>query len=495
VEEKTRGGFSFLTAHQLLLVMWGRQTGLVTAFEFRVWFAAVEIAKRREGCRGPFRFDHQGEWSKLLGGVRWEKTVRALRKLTRAGLLSWSPESLLLATSPDQVQNDLASYFELFERCGKATRRRCAVPVPRSIIRLLAKPTGKGMAALIVGALLRLVWRKREDGRYVTRSGGLLSASWVAKTFGVGLATVKHAIGELVECGLLKRLDTPHWAKQGRGARTVLDLAWQEAREEAAEVVASKLREAKSTEDETAGVIHRPCPEPGPISTLRNLAPGPVSTPLESYEDPFQVHIHQDPAAPRPNATGACAGRDRRQRKPNILDVRPEDLTDARRGEQLFEDFRKRGRRLYSDGKPRALSRQTFFALIERARRIQGDSVRVFMGLIRGEHFDFASIDDDEQARRRLLKLDGLMPREPEDGLAAGTRSSSGPRRTRPRPELSKDALLVATLRRKMPGQDAFALFIGELRKLDPSWSLERWKNAELELGRAQDEIVKAWAA
>src|SRR5207247_416064 len=98
--KKPTGGFIFLTVQQLCLLWWAYRTRLIQFMDFRVWFAAQEMAARR--CQ----LDHgqepeytPKELHGLVGGGGGEHLRASIRRLEALGLLAWSSKKLTFAKS------------------------------------------------------------------------------------------------------------------------------------------------------------------------------------------------------------------------------------------------------------------------------------------------------------------------------------------------------------------------------------------------------------
>src|SRR5215470_16318956 len=103
--KKPLGGFIFLTVQQLCLLWWAYRARLIQLRDFRVWFAAQEMAARRCQLASEHvaAYTHK-ELHGLVGGVGGEHLRASLRRLEALGLLTWSRTTLAFATSPTDLQ-------------------------------------------------------------------------------------------------------------------------------------------------------------------------------------------------------------------------------------------------------------------------------------------------------------------------------------------------------------------------------------------------------
>src|SRR5689334_475483 len=136
--KKPRGGFIFLTVQQLCLLWWAYRTRLIQLRDFRIWFAAQEMAARRcQMAPGQVPAYTPGELHGLVGGVGGPHLRASLRRLDALGLLCWTRTTLTFATAPTDLQQapDLTDLHTMLQTIPYPQRR---VPVPRSTIRLIA---------------------------------------------------------------------------------------------------------------------------------------------------------------------------------------------------------------------------------------------------------------------------------------------------------------------------------------------------------------------
>jgi hypothetical protein len=192
----------------------------------------------------------------------------------------------------------------------------------------------------------------------------------------------------------------------------------------------------------------------------------PAARPTAASENP------PPPAAPAarspsdPQATRPAPG------KPDLRNVLTEDLKDTGRLLELYEQAVGLGL-----VPPSEWGRLRFVAAAEHARVIgTKNPCGLFVRLVRGGLFHFATGDDEQAASVRLRRHLYGSARE---GPAGPARSV-----TRSLPELSADARLVEAVRaaaaRARYRGDAFPL----LKRVQPEWTRERWDKAVAELDR-----------
>jgi len=225
------GGFVFLAPEQLLLPYWARRSGRISPLAFRLYYAAVEIAKRRKGTNAVGKLNSLQEACELVGSTCTATVRRAARELVASGLLRWRNESIEFAKEGDVGGlGCMNEYWEFKDRVGACARRKLAVPMSRRVLTAIARGDCDciGATAVVFAVSLRCLRRRRVNGSHVTVSGGLCSTAWVASAFEVGHSTVKRWMSNLGhgENPWLKRLPTKQWVQQRWGARTLINLDW-----------------------------------------------------------------------------------------------------------------------------------------------------------------------------------------------------------------------------------------------------------------------------
>ncbi|MEQ9617193.1 MAG: hypothetical protein RLN60_04065 [Phycisphaerales bacterium] len=337
---KPRGGFCFIHENSIHAVWSYLRLGELELRDVRAWLACHEMQARRctlDQSRKPC-FTHD-ELHALIGGTGGEYVRRSLRRLTRLGLLQFDEDRI--DTTP----------FEVSEDPGRP------VPVPRPVLRLLAKSRGRAFIATVLGHLLRCLYYTRG----VCRSGGWCKASWVADVFGVALRAVKDARSRLVGLGLFRMLRADQLRLNRFGSPLVVCLQW-------------------------AGG-----------SAPRKALPTIESAPPKKHKElSYRRDDHQKPA----RAAGPAGAR-MRAKAPDLNDVTEADLKDPWRLAALFKQARLRGWVRKTDAEILA-----FFSIAARAVR-HGDvnPPGLFSWLLRGRHFENVALKDEDLARAMLGSL------------------------------------------------------------------------------------------
>lgn len=337
---KPHGGFCFIHENSIHTAWSALQSGEIAMRDLRVWLACHELKARRctleEGRTPNYTTD---ELHSLVGGVGGQHIRKSLRTLERAGMLRIRENEL--HTMPHEVADDPGR----------------PVPVPRPVLRMLSKSTGRAYVATVLGHLLRCLYYKRGT----CRSGGWCKASWIADTFGVAVRAVKEARARLVELGLFRVLNADQLRLNRFGRPLVVCLDW---------LSGSAPRSTQSTTK---------------------------SAPPEKHKKLSYRRVdHQKPAR-----AADPPGARTRAKAPNLSDVTEADLKDPWRLAALFKQARLRG--WVKKTKAEILA---VFAAAAHARRVaMRNCPGLFRWLIERREWSSLSLEDEDHGRRLLRSL------------------------------------------------------------------------------------------
>lgn len=212
---KPEGGFQFLTVAQLCAVWCAYDNRQIHLPDIRLWCAAQEMRARRcqvpPGQQPAYRHN---ELRSLSGGRRG--ITPALARLQTAGLLTWDTTALTFPSPAIEPQTALA---RMIAQIPNHHRR---IPVPRRLLRFLAKGCSRVLLATILGHLFRCLYYRQGQ----CRADGFCKASWIAEVFGVSPRAVKTARQRLEALGFLQRTETPQWVRNRYGQKMTINLQW-----------------------------------------------------------------------------------------------------------------------------------------------------------------------------------------------------------------------------------------------------------------------------
>ncbi len=389
VVKKPEGGYRLIAVGQLCAVWWAYREGSIRLLELQTWFGAQAVLARRcqlERGRNP-RYE-LAELAKLVG-VGEPRVLRAVARLARLRLLSWSATAIAFVADPDELElEDRAGLDAMLEEVGHHPKR--PVPVPRRTLELLAGGCGRVMTATVLGHLLRCVFFS--SGKVRARGytfEGRVKASWIAAAFSVSLRGVKGARRMLVSDGWLESGESNQWALNRWGRRVSVNPAW-----------VPSSRRART-----------------PVSAPRSREIALASAPPNVHEKPLrELYKNQKPAERRP--AGPCQA-NRKEKKPTLRDVSTHDLRSVPRLRELFDQAT--NRKWVRGSEAEFLD---FVAAAAHARRVGTQNPPgLFVRVIRDGLTRFISGDDEDAASHTLkeherLELDQFFGSEPRSMVA-----------------------------------------------------------------------------
>lgn len=373
---KPEGGFCLVTGMAFMAAWRTYKAGIIQWYDFRVWLACFEVVARRCGDRGSRCPRYQfSELNSLVGPSSGGRVSGAVRRLQKAGLIRWS-ETAVELTVPMTL--DFSNGLDL-----SPAQLEHRIPFPRRMIRWLAKAGRPVLTATALGLAMRCLWYRRG----LCYGEGSCKASWIADLFSVDSRNVKAARKELMALGWVTSCSVPQQRLNRCGAKLVINMEWAEP-----------------------GRLPRVQNSPPPSAALRHESPPPI----KNQELSSRVG-NQKPASGRPAGVFTKA---RDCTVPHIERVTVDDLKDRRRLAVLFEQARQREWVTNCTN-----DRTRFVAAAFRATRVGTvNPPGLFVALVRRGLWHFASLAD-EDAARRLLK-----PQDMSTNKAFGTDAGGAPR-------------------------------------------------------------------
>lgn len=379
------GGFVLVAVVQLVMAWYAYRERLIRLRDLRVWFALWEVRERRcklESGREPTY--RETEILQIVGGVGTPGIRSAFRRLERAGLGVFNERTISFSASPEDLKvESLDGIFSMLQKIENRGRR---IPVPRRALQLIAGGARPVVIATMLGVMMRCLYGAKSG----TISGGRIKSSWVADVFGVDLRRVKAARRHLKELGWMSSFGTVQWKENRWGRGVLVNLEW--SRDEAR----NPRSPATESVPPSSSLSTSELPPPEAVSTSELPPPCLNQTlPLRgSYEN-------QKPASGGPTGSGACASKGEEELpKPKLSNVLKEDLRNAPRLLELFEQAEARG--LVSGSEA---SRLQFFAIAEHAAVIGSrNPAGLFISLVKRKLWHFATQADEDAAVARMKR-------------------------------------------------------------------------------------------
>lgn len=306
-----------------------------------------------------------------------EETIRReLRSLVRSGILSFSESSIAILCASHAGDTDLSMAL-----AGKRSCER-PVPVPRSVLRFLARSQKPALGKTILAYLLRGMAIDRTSGE--VRGVGTVKASWIADVMNVSLRSVKAARKELIALGFITKDTGSVQRKLNRdGAYFRINLAWGSR----SGGVASRSKSATGRGQRVAKAGIAP----------REVRMSPAfAPPTEEKKTPYGS---KDQKAWTAKPSGVSSKPDR-VAEPCLRNVQREDLMSYSRTESLYHQAVKA-----SWVKDSEASLLNWISAAVRAKSCRArDPVRVFVGIVKRGLWSHITDADEERARRAIVR-------------------------------------------------------------------------------------------
>lgn len=378
-----QGGYQVLTVGQLANGLWAE--GEIGWAGLRVYLACFELAAIRAAAgrsktpqmrKGERRSHFRVEELVRLTGLRPAAVRKALRALESHGLVTFTPELLTLRKEP------LAQAVSLAEALAGPRSVARPVPVPRVVLRWWARQRHAGVAKVMLGYVVRGLTLAPKTGE--VRARGTVKASWLARTLGLSLRTVRYARAWLQREGWVPKDTGSFQRKLNRdGAYFVLNLGWQPP--DARHVVKR----------------HKARKQIAPLAVGNGTRFAP---PGEDRETSIEAKHQEARPGRRAPVAGVCqrAGEGGPESVPTLSDVQPGDLCRLSRVEALYRQACARGWLV-----PGEANRLNVFAAAVRAREVGRDPPKVFVTLLRRRLWHHVTQAQEDRARKALGRASG----------------------------------------------------------------------------------------
>jgi hypothetical protein len=361
----------------------------ITFRAFRAYLGCFELLAIREAAersnaarqRKPQRRFLRSELSDLVGGKEGDRLGRELSSLKNAGLLTFAESAINLEGGTARSLGLLGS------RGGSRL-----VPVPRQILKFLASCSRPALAKAVVAYLLRGLSLER-SGKI--RSAGTVKISWICRLCRISERAARGARAELIRLGWITKDTGSFQRKLNRdGAYFVINPVWRRSKRFA------------------------------PLHTEKCTGSAP---PIEKPETPYGSKNQKPARRVRPASppeAGVCKANDGEVLgRPTLRDIRLADLQRLSRLRVLYAQATAAKWLAQSEADLR-----NFIAAAARATRVDGDAVRVFVGIVRRGLWHHLTIADEDRAaaalkreRERQARANAVEPKSSHTQIGEGT--------------------------------------------------------------------------
>lgn len=414
---KPEGGFQFISIVHLYAVWCAYDSRRIHLHDVRLWYAAQEmVARRCQMAVGQHPVYRQDELQSLTG--RRGGITTAIARLQTAGLLTWEITALIFPSPGIEPNTSLA---QMLAQIPNHHRR---VPVPRRLLRFLAKGCSRVLLATILGHLFRCLYYRQGQ----CRADGFCKASWIAEVFGVSPRAVKTARQRLEALGFLQRTETPQWVRNRYGQKMTINLQWDgkamrkletpEPRRKTAPLVALESPQIAPPDSDSELLTERKYQKStssgptGVLSTLFAQARECLRNGSTFLEE--SAPVQETTATTVPNLhTITSAPKTASLLPPRLYHVVLPDLRDMERLLTLYAE----AVQTCLIG-PSEAERLAFVALAQHVLAFRPTNPGgLFLQLLRQRRFVFITQEEEDIARRRLSAY--VYPDQPGAGLSA----------------------------------------------------------------------------
>ncbi len=411
---KPRGGYATITIFQAMTAWALYRRGLLRPFDVRLLLALAELRETRPDPRfgraeptEPIRFRPEElcrRFGFAVGPVR-----AGLRRLTRLGLLRQFGATISFAEETSdlvlegEVARQIGDLLESFPMPGRI------VPIPRPILRLLARSAEMARIAVVLGHAFRCLF-KRPGG---VRGRGAVKARWVVEIFGVSLASVRKYRAELIRIGWLIARET---------AQGVLNrfVQWFDV-----DLVCGGAPTFSPVNP--VGPVATDRVENGPPLARNRIENGPPKNNQPSRREDSKQPTNWEMTPPPPNQSPPAWDR-----------MVPQDLRDPGRLETLFRQAQSRG---FVQGCE--ADRLQFFAAAKRALgRADSNACGFFRRVVEGALWTHITQAEEDLGREALRRC----PQGPQEG-SPSIKTTICPT---PPVEIGSDVRAVLSIRRTL---------------------------------------------
>ena len=338
----------------------------IGCFELLAIREAAERSKTEKGKQQQRRF-LRSELAHLIAAKEGTTVSRELTSLKAAGLLAFSETSIEPAAGGRNVEH----LWLLGSRGGNRL-----VPVPRQVLKFLARCTRPALAKTVIAYLLRGLALER-SGKI--RSAGTVKISWICKLCRISERAARAARAELIRLGWITKDTGSFQRKLNRdGAYFVINPLWRRVVKRSAPPDAEK------------------CTQSAP--------------PIEKPETPYGSKNQKPTLRPKP---GVCmANEGEILERPALRNIKIVDLQRLSRLKALYAQATAQKWLQHSEANLR-----NFVAAAARATRVEGDAVRIFVGIVRRGLWHHLTIEDENRATRALKREQERFLRTTSQGV------------------------------------------------------------------------------
>lgn len=370
-----QSGYKTITPVEIANCLQAWETGEISYQGLRVYFGSFAMQAIREAARRSARRKGRRPMAKPryrvsevcgLTGLSDRTVKRELRSLTGASLVGFSEHEIVFHKAPLVGSEKLCKGL-----AGKRSSRR-PIPVPRSVLRFIARSSRPAMGLTMLAYVMRGMVIERNGGE--VKGAGTVKASWVAQAFGLSLRSVKGARKRLIAMGFISKDIASTQRKLNRdGSYFRINLEWNE-----------KVGDSDG------------------LPVREKIAP-PLDNSCASFAPPYKDKKTSTESKNQETqkSSGVLKTNSRQGKDPRLSDVKLEDLKNFFHLEILFQQAVKAGWLGRSEA-----NFLNWIAASVRARTVAArDPVRVFVSLVKNGRWNFITQEQEDRARVAIKRF------------------------------------------------------------------------------------------
>lgn len=373
-------GYKVVSGTELLNGIHLLRSGEISFRAFRIYLACFSLlaireaasrVRAKEGKNRPLIPTFRICELSRAAGAREGQVRSDLRLLKTKGLLEFGSGEIVTA------KQELPGTEEISRLVRSSSR---PVPIPRATLRFLVREKRRSVVLVALAYMLRGLTIKPRSGEVAGK--GSVKLHWISAVAGLSERAAQYARAELIDLGWLSRDSGSTQRKLNRdGAYFRISLDFRPSRQATKSRLCGETGEGKGA----------------PVAPLRAASPGSFAPPYKDKKTSSNEESKNQKAwtAKPPGVF------EKDREKPNIRNVKPQDLWNFYRVEELYFQAIRAG--IATACEATALN---FLASAIHSRSAKtGDSTRIFCGIIRQKLWHHITQADEEQARRALLRF------------------------------------------------------------------------------------------
>lgn len=399
-----KSGYKTITPIQVCNVLWLLSAKKLTKKTLQVYFACFSLVAIREAANRSL--SKKTKKGRVIPSYRLKELSKAtslpqntikkeLVTLESLLLITFSESEIIISKSIVEGSEELLENFTQ----GRSPKR--PIPIPRSIFRYLSKCKKESITKTLLAYILR--------GLTLTRDGeikgqGSVKCSWISYVMGMSLRSVKSARKELIELGVITADTGSHQLKLNKtGAYFTINLDWIDYKKEESVIGQNKIDNITYQQKMTDNSVDNS------FLSQSEFAPLPskkvqVFAPPYKYQKPSskEEYKYQKPLnASRLKPSGVFIKPVEKEKPPTIKNITFDDFKSFYRTEELY--FQAVKAKWVTDSENSFLN---WMSAAVRAKTItNGDSVKIFVGIVRKKLFTHITQAEEERARAAIKKF------------------------------------------------------------------------------------------